>query len=190
MAWRIDASVIRGEIDNRTRDRVMGRIWLEGLAEPVELALAGNAWRDLAGRRVKFVNPVAVKKPLSADEIAGFAARQTGAIGGFIQQLGEAVMGEEGGAQFEDKAWSERAPQSEAEAEKMQDESDRFAERIPARLKREGPDADYGKILEEELARRARGTTAHAGGRGAARRVDRRDQPFGGGSVGRSRSGN
>jgi len=26
MAWRIDESVIRGEIDNRTRDRVTGRI--------------------------------------------------------------------------------------------------------------------------------------------------------------------
>ena len=61
MAWRIDESVIRGEIDNRTRDRVTGRIWFEGRAEPVELNLTGNAWRDLAGRRLEFVNPVAVK---------------------------------------------------------------------------------------------------------------------------------
>eukprot|EP01031_Cornospumella_fuschlensis_P019204 gene19204-23528_t len=34
MAWRIDQSVIRGEIDNRTRDRVTGRIWFEGRADP------------------------------------------------------------------------------------------------------------------------------------------------------------
>jgi hypothetical protein len=240
MAWRIDQSVIRGEIDNRTRDHVTGRIWFEGRAEPVELDLTGNAWRDLAGRRLEFVNPVAVKKPLSAEEIAGFAMRQkgtigdctasrkvkvpevtmealveladqgkpfpwhwgnslylewfsetngrvviesasflltvspdiawdmtaeeevaqrrrnAGAMGGFIQQLGEAVMGEDGGAQFEDKAWNEGAPQSEAEAEKMQDDSDRLADRISARLQREGPDADYEKILEEELERRAR----------------------------------
>eukprot|EP01035_Chromulina_nebulosa_P057073 gene57073-biopygen40839 len=81
MAWRIDQSVIRGEIDNRTRDRVTGRIWFEGLAEPVELDLTGNAWRDLAGRRLEFVNPVAVKPPLSPDEVASFAPRQTGAIG-------------------------------------------------------------------------------------------------------------
>ena len=81
MAWRIDESVIRGEIDNRTRDRVTGRIWFEGRAEPVELNLTGNAWRDLAGRRLEFVNPVAVKKPLSADDIGGFAKRQTGTIG-------------------------------------------------------------------------------------------------------------
>ncbi len=240
MAWRIDESVIRGEIDNRTRDRVTGRIWFEGRAEPVELNLTGNAWRDLAGRRLEFVNPVAVKKPLSADDIGGFATRQTGAIGdctasrkvkvpevtmdelmelfkqrkpfpwhwgnslylewfsetngrvviesasylltvspdmtwdmtadeeaaqqrtnagamgGFMQQLGEAVMGEEGGAQVEDKAWNDGAPQSEAEAEKMQNDSDRLADRINARLQREGPDADYEKILEEERERGAR----------------------------------
>lgn len=240
MAWRIDEAVVRGEIDNRTRDRVTGRIWLEGLAEPVDLALTGNAWRDLAGRRLEFVNPVAVKKPLSAEARAGFARRQTGvigdctasrrvkvpevtmeellelaeqgkpypwhwgnslylewfsetngrvviesasylltvapdiawdmtvaeeeaqrrknagAMGGFIQQLGEAVAGEESGAQHEDQAWNEGTPQSEAEAEKMQADSDRLADRISARLQREGPDADYEKILREELERRAR----------------------------------
>jgi hypothetical protein len=206
MGWRIDESVIRGEIDNRTRDRVTGRIWFAGLAEPVELALEGNAWRDLAGRRLEFVNPVAVKPPLSAEQAAGFAQRQQGvigectasrkvkvpevtmeefrelyrqrkpfpwhwgnslylewfstangrvviesasylltvspdiawdmtpeeeeaqrrknaeAMGGFVQRLGESMMGEDGGAQFEDKAWNESQPQSEAEAEKMQDD--------------------------------------------------------------------
>lgn len=81
MAWRIDESVIRGEIDNRTRGRVTGRIWFAGLPQPVELDLTGNAWRDLAGRRLEFVNPVAVKPPLSADEVAGLALRQTGTIG-------------------------------------------------------------------------------------------------------------
>jgi hypothetical protein len=203
MGWRIDESVIRGEIDNRTRDRVTGRIWFAGLAEPVELALEGNAWRDLAGRRLEFVNPVAVKPPLSAEQAAGLAQRQQGvigdctasrkvkvpevtmeefrelhrqrkpfpwhwgnslylewfstangrvviesasylltvspdiawdmtpeeeeaqrrknaeAMGGFMQRLGESMMGEDGGAQFEDKAWNESHPQSEAEAEKM-----------------------------------------------------------------------
>jgi hypothetical protein len=239
MAWPIDQSVIRGEIDNRTRDRVTGRIWFEGRDGPVELDLTGNAWRDLAGRRLEFVNPVAVKPPLSADEVAGFAQRQSGAIGdctasrrvkvpqvsmeevlecykqrksfpwhwgnslylewfssangrvviesasflltispditwdmtsaeeeiqrgknaaamgGFVQHLGETMMGDDGGAQYEDKTWNESQPQSEAEAEKMQDDSDRLADRINARLACEGPDADYEKILKEELARRA-----------------------------------
>ena len=81
MAWRIDESVIRGEIDNRARDRVTGLIWFAGLAEPVELALEGNAWRDLAGRRLEFVNPVVVKPPLSAEQAEGFALRQHGTIG-------------------------------------------------------------------------------------------------------------
>jgi hypothetical protein len=78
MAWRTDEAVVRGEMDHRTRDRVTGRIWFAGLAEPVELELEGNAWRDLAGRRLEWVNPVAVKPPLSAKEVAGFAQRQRG----------------------------------------------------------------------------------------------------------------
>ncbi len=57
MAWRIDEQVVRGEIDNRTRGRVTGRIWFHGRAEPVALDLAGNPWRDLAGHRLVFTNP-------------------------------------------------------------------------------------------------------------------------------------
>ncbi len=76
MAWRISEHVMRGEIDNRTRGRVTGRIWFAGRAEPVELHLAGNAWRDLAGRRLVFVNPA--PKP---DLDGNFAARQHGTTG-------------------------------------------------------------------------------------------------------------
>lgn len=229
MAWRIDESVLRGEIDNRTRDRVTGRIWFEGVAAPVELDLAGNAWRDLAGRKLEFVNPVAVKSPLLTSTDAGFGLRQQGvigdctasrrvkvpevsmdelmelyrqrkpfpwhwgnslylewfsaangrvviesasflltvspdiawdmtaeeevtqrkkntnAMGDFMQQLGEAVAGEEGGAQFEARAWNESAPQFETDAE--------LADRVDARMEREGLGADYEKILEEERER-------------------------------------
>jgi len=42
MAWRIDEQVIRGEIDNRTKGRVTGRIWLIGREEPLEIDLIGN----------------------------------------------------------------------------------------------------------------------------------------------------
>jgi hypothetical protein len=35
MAWRIHDSVIRGEIDNREKGIVRGRLWLDGLAEPI-----------------------------------------------------------------------------------------------------------------------------------------------------------
>lgn len=76
MAWRVDEWVIRGEIDNRVHGRVTGRIWFTGRAEPVELRLTGDCWRDLAGRRLEFVNPQ--PKPGLP---ASFAARQEGAVG-------------------------------------------------------------------------------------------------------------
>ncbi len=76
MAWRIDEAVIRGEIDNRLRGRVTGRIWFAGRAEPVALDLAGNCWRDLAGRRLEFANPE--PQPGLPES---FAARQTGSTG-------------------------------------------------------------------------------------------------------------
>jgi hypothetical protein len=57
MAFRIHDSVVRGEIDNRVKGIVHGKIWLEGRAEPVVLELEGNAWPDLAGCLLTFTNP-------------------------------------------------------------------------------------------------------------------------------------
>jgi hypothetical protein len=57
MAWRIHEHVLRGEIDNRTRGRVIGRVWLAGLAEPLRLDLRGDPEPDLAGCLVSFENP-------------------------------------------------------------------------------------------------------------------------------------
>lgn len=76
MAWRIDEAVVRGEIDNRTRGRVTGRIWFVGQTEPVELNLTGNCWRDLAGRRLEFANP----RPKPGD-LGNFPLMQKGAAG-------------------------------------------------------------------------------------------------------------
>jgi len=78
MAWRIHDSVIRGEIDNRQRGVVRGRIWLMGLAQPVELDLKGNAAPDLAGCLLSFENP-REKTPLPPD--AQMAPLQRGTIG-------------------------------------------------------------------------------------------------------------
>ena len=47
MAFRIHESVVRGEIDNRVKGVVRGKIWVEGRADPVTLDLNGNAWPDL-----------------------------------------------------------------------------------------------------------------------------------------------
>ncbi len=59
MAWRIEEQVVRGEIDNRTPGRVVGKIWFVGRDEAVELELEGNPWRDLAGHVLRFANPEA-----------------------------------------------------------------------------------------------------------------------------------
>src|SRR5216110_1490275 len=57
MAFRIHDSVVRGEIDNRVKGSIRGKIWVEGRAEPVVLELKGNAWPDLAGCLLTFTNP-------------------------------------------------------------------------------------------------------------------------------------
>ncbi len=57
MAFRIHESVVHGEIDNRVKGIVRGKIWVEGRAEPIVLELTGNAWPDLAGCLLTFANP-------------------------------------------------------------------------------------------------------------------------------------
>lgn len=239
MAWRIDENVVRGEIENCTRGRITGRIWLVDRPEPIELDLAGNAWRDLAGRRLNFVNPTPVSSGLG-----GIATRQSGVVGdctasrkvkvpdgskeeflenyrqrkpspwhwgnslylewfstangrvviesasyqltigpestwdmtepeeeaqrranaeslqNFMGRL-ESAASDAAGTERSDKSEktgdaSMDRPMTEAEAEEMQAESDELVDRIQARMEREGPGADLGKILDEELARRAR----------------------------------
>lgn len=76
MAWRIEEQVVRGEIDNRTPGRVVGKIWLAGRDEAVELELEGNPWRDLAGHVLKFSNPDA--KPVNGSELTAY---QNGMVG-------------------------------------------------------------------------------------------------------------
>jgi len=57
MAFRIQDSIERGEIDNRVKGIVRGKIWVKGCAEPIELELKGNAHPDLAGCLLTFKNP-------------------------------------------------------------------------------------------------------------------------------------
>ena len=78
MAWRIHDSVRRGEVDNRRRGVVRGRIWLDGYAEPVVLDLAGNACPDLAGCLLTFENP-GETIPMRTDVIMN--PEQRGSIG-------------------------------------------------------------------------------------------------------------
>jgi hypothetical protein len=78
MFWQIAYCVVRGVFDNRVRGRVTGRVWLCGRGEPLELELRGDAFRDLAGRRLEFFhrNP----RPIE-DRLAFLAGVQRGAVG-------------------------------------------------------------------------------------------------------------
>jgi len=78
MAWRIHDCVRKGEIDNRRRGHVDGKIWLVGRDEPVTLDLSGNCSRDLAGCVVRFKNPRAKSVP---EEPVDLAPKQTGVSG-------------------------------------------------------------------------------------------------------------
>lgn len=77
MALRLDTAIIRGEIDNTTRGNVRGKLWLVGHADPVELDLRGDAWRDVAGSKVSFTNP----KPEAQPATAHLQAKQKGWVG-------------------------------------------------------------------------------------------------------------
>ncbi|MCZ7635359.1 MAG: hypothetical protein M5U12_04485 [Verrucomicrobia bacterium] len=78
MAFRIHDSVARGEIDNRVKGTVRGRIWLAGGAAPLELVLAGDAHPDLAGCLLTFVNPRPQPNPR---DLKGLYPQQHGTIG-------------------------------------------------------------------------------------------------------------
>lgn len=78
MAFRIHDSVVRGEIDNRTKGIVHGKIWVVGRRKPVALELQGNAWPDLAGCLLKFKNPL---KRAAHHGLDSLAAKQDGQVG-------------------------------------------------------------------------------------------------------------
>lgn len=78
MARRIQDHVVRGEIDNREPGLVRGRLWLQGLTEPVVLELKGNAAPDLAGCLLTFANP---ETALPLNPGSGLSLLQEGTVG-------------------------------------------------------------------------------------------------------------
>jgi hypothetical protein len=69
MAFRIQDSVVRGEIDNRLKGIVRGKIWIERRPAPVLLELTGNALPDLAGCLLTFTNPRERIRPWNIDSL-------------------------------------------------------------------------------------------------------------------------
>jgi hypothetical protein len=78
VAFRIHECVVRGEIDNRVKGIVRGKIWVEGRPEPVLLELEGNAWPDLAGCLLTFTNPT---KRIAHPHLDSLNPLQRGGIG-------------------------------------------------------------------------------------------------------------
>src|SRR5947209_12258889 len=78
MAFRIHDSVLRGEIDNRVKGVVRGKIWVDGRSDPILLELKGNAWPDLAGCQLVFTNP---QKTIRHQQLDGLAGLQQGLVG-------------------------------------------------------------------------------------------------------------
>ncbi len=83
MAWRPNYSIIRGEVDNRERGRVTGKLWIVGRDAPVTLDLIGDAWPDIAGCQISFTNPEARAEP----EWSELAAVQRGQVGDITASL-------------------------------------------------------------------------------------------------------
>ena len=77
MAIRLDKGIVRGELDNTEQGHVRGRIWLFGREQPLELDLEGDAWRDVAGTRITFVNP----NPRRQKAVASLSISQVGIVG-------------------------------------------------------------------------------------------------------------
>src|SRR5580698_2657557 len=69
MAFRIHDNVERGEIDNRVKGIVRGKIWVKGCAKPIVLELKGNAHPDLAGCLLKFKNQSKVLSLLHGEDL-------------------------------------------------------------------------------------------------------------------------
>ena len=78
MAFRIHDSVVRGEIDNQTKGVVRGKVWVDGRTEPISLELIGNAWPDLAGCLLTFINP---GKSIAHAHLDSLHSVQRGSIG-------------------------------------------------------------------------------------------------------------
>ena len=78
MAFRIHDCVVRGEIDNREKGLVRGRIWVHDRVEPLVLELRGNAHPDLAGCLLTFTNPLPTFAPPGLDSLH---PEQRGTIG-------------------------------------------------------------------------------------------------------------
>jgi hypothetical protein len=92
MLLPISDAVLCGEIDNRTRNSVLGWIRLRGLRHPLMLRLTGNCCEDLLGCCLRF--EVTDKPPFAedaAEELPDLAPHQIGPVGS-VTTIGKVLL--------------------------------------------------------------------------------------------------
>jgi hypothetical protein len=80
MAWRPYDQLIEGELDNTVLGRVTGWLQFVGMAEPVQLDLAGDFHRDIRGAKIALTGR-AVDDEANRRYMEGFSRVQTGEVG-------------------------------------------------------------------------------------------------------------
>ncbi len=112
MAFRIGSAVERGEVDNRVRGQVVGKIWLRGRDTPLSLELKGDCLRDLAGCLLRFENPQA-----ELDEsLVSLAGEQCGEVGDITASKKVRVLLVDASTAYEMKKRGEKVPERRSNA--------------------------------------------------------------------------
>jgi len=85
MAWRPNAQLIEGELDNTTPGKVTGWMRFRGLKKKVTFDLNGNFHRDIRGAKVRLTGAGSAHHEATEEEASeymrGFALCQTGNVG-------------------------------------------------------------------------------------------------------------
>jgi len=81
MAWRPNAYLIDGELDNTQLGKVAGWMRFAGMSRKVTFGLEGNFHRDIRGAKIRFKGDASEAEPKAKAYMEGFAKHQTGKVG-------------------------------------------------------------------------------------------------------------
>jgi hypothetical protein len=81
MAWRPNAYLIEGELDNTQLGKVTGWMRFAGMSGKVTFDLEGNFHRDIRGAKIRFKGDASETEPKAKAYMHGFAKHQTGKVG-------------------------------------------------------------------------------------------------------------
>ena len=81
MAWRPNAYLIEGELDNTQLGKVTGWMRFAGMSGKVTFDLEGNFHRDIRGAKIRLKGDAAETEPEAKAYMKGFAKHQTGKVG-------------------------------------------------------------------------------------------------------------